>query len=132
MEETLNRDLAKITSWSKQWLVNFNPAKTEAMFFSFFNMIKPKIFFDNVQLNFVEHHKHHGVTLCQDGSWHQHISYIVSKASKILSSMKMLKFKINRESLNNIYVSNLRPHLEYASLVWDNCAQYEKETLEKI
>jgi hypothetical protein len=45
--------------------------------------------------------------------------------------MKMLKFKFKRESLNIIYVSYLRPHLEYASLVWDNCAQYEKETLEK-
>jgi hypothetical protein len=79
MEETLNRDLATITSWSKQWLVKFNPAKTEAMFSSFFNMIKPKLFFDNVQLNFVEHHKHLGVTFSQDGSWYQHISNIVSK-----------------------------------------------------
>jgi hypothetical protein len=65
MEETLDRDIATITSWSRQWLVNFNPAKTEAIFF--FNMIKPQLFFDNVQLNFVEHHKHLGVTLIKMG-----------------------------------------------------------------
>ena len=132
MEEILNKDLITITSWSKQWLVNFNPAKTEVMFFSFCNRNKPNLFFNNVQLKYVDHHKHLGVTFSQDGSWHEHISIIVSKAARILGSMKMLKFKVKRNTLNNIYISYLRPHLEYASLVWDNCTQLEKETLEKI
>lgn len=29
IEERFNSDLEKINSWSKQWLVNFNPQKTE-------------------------------------------------------------------------------------------------------
>ena len=44
----------------------------------------------------------------------------------------MLKYKLKRETLNQIYVSYLRPLLEYASIVWDNCAKYEKELLDKI
>jgi hypothetical protein len=46
--------------------------------------------------------------------------------------MRMLKFKLKRQSLNQIYVSYLRPILEYASIVWDNCTTYEMETLDKI
>jgi hypothetical protein len=34
-------------------------------------------------------------------------------------------------SFIHIYISYLRPKLEYASIVWDNCTQYEKETSEK-
>jgi hypothetical protein len=102
------------------------------MFFSFCNRDRPQLYFDNVQLNFVEHHKHLGVTLSQDGSWHEHITNIVSSASKILRSMKMIKFKVQRSTLNNIYISYLRPRLEYASLLWDNCTQYEKDILEKM
>ena len=34
--------------------------------------------------------------------------------------------------MSNIYISYLRPILEYASIIWDNCTEYEKELLEKL
>jgi len=46
--------------------------------------------------------------------------------------MRSLKFKLRRESLNQICISFLRPILEYASVVWDNCTVAEKDSLEKI
>ena len=46
--------------------------------------------------------------------------------------MRSLKFKLRRQSLNQIYISFLRPRLEYASVVWDNCTQLEKDSLEII
>ncbi len=118
MEDVLNADLCKLTQWSKKWLVNFNPAKTEVMFFSLVNTDRPTLYFDNTRLNFVEHHKHLGLIYSENGSWHQHISSIVSSASKVLGSMKKLKFKLRRITLNQIYTSYLRPLLEYASVVW--------------
>ena len=132
IEETLNHDLNSILVWSKQWLVNFNPAKTEAMFLTYCHRNSPTLLFDNTLVQLVDHHKHLGLTLSRDGSWHQHISNIIATASKILGTMKMMKFKLHRKTLNQIYLSYLRPHLEYGSLLWDNCAQYEKETLDKI
>ena len=32
IETTLNHDLLTISNWAQQWLVNFNPSKTEVMF----------------------------------------------------------------------------------------------------
>ena len=46
--------------------------------------------------------------------------------------MRALKFKLKRETLNQIYISYMRPLLEYGSIVWDGCTQNEKETLEKL
>ena len=46
--------------------------------------------------------------------------------------MRKLKFTVRRKALNQIYLSFLRPILEYASVVWDNCTLYEKDNLEKI
>ena len=46
--------------------------------------------------------------------------------------MRNIKFKIRRKALNQIYISYLRPLLEYASSVWDNCNNFEKDKLEKI
>ena len=46
--------------------------------------------------------------------------------------MRKLKFKLDRKSLETIYISFIRPLLEYANVVWDNCTQYESDELEKI
>ena len=45
--------------------------------------------------------------------------------------MRKLKFLLDRKSLQTIYFSFIRPLLEYADVVWDNCTDYEVE-LEKI
>ena len=46
--------------------------------------------------------------------------------------MRRCKFQLDRKSLQNIYFSFIRPLLEYADVVWNNCAQYEAEDLERI
>ena len=46
--------------------------------------------------------------------------------------MRKLKFQLDRKSLETIYFSFIRPLLEYANVVWNNCAQYESNELEKI
>ena len=46
--------------------------------------------------------------------------------------MRKLKFVLDRNSLQTIYFSFIRPLLEYADVVWDNCTQYEADELKKI
>ena len=46
--------------------------------------------------------------------------------------MRKLKFELNRQSLETIYLTFIRPVLEYANVVWNNCTHYEKEEQEKI
>jgi hypothetical protein len=117
---------------SKQWLINFNPNKTEVMFFYQNHGIKPSLVFDNISLDFVDNHKHLGLTLSCDLKWHEHINNISASASKVLGSMRALKFQLKRSTLNQIYISYMRPILEYASIVWDGCAAYEKQSLEQL
>ena len=47
--------------------------------------------------------------------------------------MKRLKYILDRKSLEIIYKKSfVRPTLEYADIVWDNCFEYEKDDLQKI
>lgn len=132
IEGILNHDLRIITVWAKQWLVDFNPNKTEAILFSISNVNNPNLYFDNVPVNFVDDHKHLGLTFSHDGKWHTHIETILSSAAKMLGVMRSLKFTLNRKTLNQLYFSYLRPLLEYASIVWDGCTVYEKQQLERF
>lgn len=130
LQGLLNHDLMIISNWSKQWLVNFNPNKTEVLYFG--NQQPPRLEFHNTILVTTQSHKHLGVTLSEDCKWHDHINNIFSSASKILGIMRKLKFTLRRPTLNQIYVSFLRPILEYSSVVWENCTQLEKDKIEKI
>jgi len=87
------------------------------MFFNRTKKAHPTLF-NNEQLDFVEHHKPLGIILSNNGKWHEHNNSIINSASKVLGSMRLLKYKLKRSTLNQIYISYLRPILEYGSVVW--------------
>ncbi len=133
LEGIINHDLNMLARWAKLWLVNFNPNKTEAMIFTLRQTDRPiQLFFDGTAITLVENHKHLGLTLSNNGKWHTHINNLMSSASRLLGIMKKLKFQLSRKSLNQIYISYVRPLIEYASVVWDNCSQYEKNMIDQI
>ena len=87
----------------------------------------------NQQINEVEYHKHLGVFFSSDCSWHKHIDYIKEKAWTRINTMRKLKYDLDhRKSLETIYIVFIRPMLEYADVLWDNCTQAENRELEKI
>ena len=130
----LNIDLDKISRWAITWLVTFNPTKSESFLVSrkLNRSIHPHLYMQGVQIEEVECHKHLAVYLSNDCSWHQHIVYLKEKAWCRINIMRKLKFKLDRKSLETIYIAFIRPLLEYADVIWDNCSQYEKDELEKV
>ena len=50
----------------------------------------------------------------------------------MINIMSKLKFRRDRNSLEKIYLTFIRPLPEYGCVLWDNCTQYEKEELDKI
>ena len=133
IEGVINHDLGLISAWAKKWLVDFNPIKTIAMLIT----LKPLDFlllldFNNTIINFVESHKHLGKTLAYKGQWHTHIETILNSAYKMLGIMRKLKYRFSRQALNEMYVSYVRPLLEYSSIVWDGCPEQDKTALDRL
>ena len=87
---------------------------------------------DGTAISSVSFHKHLGVSFSNDGSWHIHINSVKKRAWKRILIMRSFKFKLDRKSLETIYLSFIRPLLEYADILYDNCAHYEKLELDKI
>ena len=87
---------------------------------------------DETQINEVTSHKYLCVIFSNDCSWHNHIEHIKIKAWNRINVIRKLKFKLDRRCLQTIYFSFIRPLLEYADVVWNNCAQYDSNELEKI
>ena len=109
------------------WLVDFNSVKTEALLFS----LKPveyisSLNFNDTEIKFVVSHKHLGVTFTHNGQWHTHIDNIIKPAYKTVGIMRKLKYTFSRQALNQMYISYVRPLLEYSSIIWDGCTEQDK------
>ena len=87
---------------------------------------------NNETLTNVESHKHLGITFESIGSWHKHIQLITSKAWQRIYIMGKLKFHLDRKSLDIIYISFIRPILEYVDVVWCILTKYQEDELAKI
>lgn len=130
----LNSDLQKINQWSKEWLVSFNPAKTICMTISR-KAIKtqhPPLLLQNQVISEASSHKHLGVVLSNDCSWSNHLEYIKNKAWTRINILRSLKFTLDRNTFETLYLTFIRPLLEYGDILFDNCSASEKHELDMI
>ena len=74
-------------------------------------------------------HKHLGITLSSSCTWTDHFNIITEKAWVKLNLMRALKFRISRKALEQMYISFIRPLLEYCDSVWDNASTETKQKL---
>ena len=123
-----------LDDWSKQWLISFYALKTHTMTVSrkVPPISHPPLIFQNHQLEDVSYHRHLGITLKSDLTWSHHINLIAQKANRLINILKCLQFRLDRNSLETIYMSFIRSLLEYGSPIWDGCTQADADRLEAI
>jgi hypothetical protein len=63
----------------------------------------PPLLMNNVPLDEVESYKHLGLTLTKTLVWDNHIENMVTKANQCLNVLNALKFKLDRNSLEQLY-----------------------------
>ena len=90
------------------------------------------MYYLTISLSPVHKHKHLGVIFSNDCKWTKHIDVLIERTSKQLNILRRLKYRLKRDYLEKIYLVFIRPILEYASEVWDNCGQANCNRLKKI
>ena len=131
LQDMVNLDLAYLKDWSKRWLVKFNQ-NTIMVFSSRDTKLYFNFDFEGAPLRDFELHKHLGVIFSNDCKWTKHIDKLIEKSSKQINVLRKLKVKLKRNYLEKMYLTFIRPILEYASEVWFNCGQFNSNRLEKV
>ena len=114
----INRDLQRISEWSKIWKVTFNASKSKDMIFS--NKVlhnSPPILFDNIVVDRVASHKHLGVYLTSTLDWSLQVHETCMKAYRKLSVLRSVKL-LQRNTLDLLYKLTIRSVIDYGLLVY--------------
>ena len=104
--------------------MTLNPTKCKEMHINFLRnsncLINPIIIGSNV-IKSVNTHKILGVIMDNDLKWNSHVDYIIKKACKKLYSLRVLRrARVCQSNMLRIYLSSVRPVLEYAVPVWQD------------
>jgi hypothetical protein len=131
--QKINRDLETLSTWASQWLMVFNIDKTVLMTFSYKKHRNlPQVKFRGVQLPDSATHTHLGLTLSSNMSWDAHVDRVCMKAGRFNNILRRLKFVLPRSSLDTLYKVKIRPVIEYANVVYDNCSVRLSNKLERL
>ncbi len=112
--------------------MKINPAKCKEMRINFLHnincLINHIVLGGNV-IEFVNTYKILGVIMDKDLKWNCHIDYITKKACKKLYS---LRAGVRQANILKIYLSTVRPVLEYFAPVWQAMPGYLSDAIERI
>lgn len=118
----LQSDINTITSWSSANFLTLNKSKCKFMILSRrrspTSPVTP-LAIDDHPLEHVSNYKYLGVHLSSDLSWSTHIQSITAKARKVLGLLYRKFYNFSPpDVLVHLYLSLVRPLLEYAAVVW--------------
>ena len=119
----LQDDIDMLSSWTMLNAMTFNTTKCKTMIISRKrNQCLPPVplTLNGTILEVVLTFKYLGVLLSSDLSWTHHIQGVCSKARKILGLLYRRYYQYSdSRTLCQLYLSLVRPHLDYATQVWD-------------
>ena len=128
----VQEDLSSLQNWSQDWLMCFNASKCHSMSVTLSrNAIDATYYLNGTPLSVVDHCKYLGVIIQSDLNWNKHVEQKVSKASSMLGLIHRNLKTSSTKTKELAYKTLVRPHLEYASIVWSPWQQSLVKMIEK-
>ena len=120
----LNSNLRKISMWTCQWKMSFNPdvsKQTQEVIFSkrAQKLFQPTVLFNNIPVQHSTFQKHLGVYLDEKLNFNTYITEKIGKASIRIGVIKKLFKSLPTNALLTIHKSFVGPHLDYGDIVYD-------------
>ena len=120
--QALQRDLNSLCEVSKSWGLRLNPLKCCAMRFGKGTQRteeSTRYYIEDHLLQFVESYKDLGVIVDSSLRFHQHIRLLTAKAGGLMGELLRSTVCRTREFMLTLFVSHIRPIIDYCSCVWN-------------
>jgi hypothetical protein len=132
--EELQQDIHEMYNWSEKWMLKFHPDKCKTMRIGRSNIdqysysLKP----GHKPMDNSNAEKDVGVTIDNKLTFEKHITEKVNKANSILGVIRRTFEYLDLQTFRLLYVSLVRPHLEYANSVWNPFMKKHIDMIENV
>ena len=135
--QALQRDLDQLAEWAKVWQLRFNIAKCKTMHLGVANrhesysMVRPE---DGQRMVLQEttEEKDLGVWTDCSAKPSNHVAHAVVKANQLLGLIRRSFMYMDSDLMKRLFTSVVRPHLEFANIVWHPYLKKDIDLLEQV
>ena len=129
---SLQEEVNSLTKWIKDHNLALNVRKCKSLLVSRKHsfLSGPSILIGEEFLEKVQSYKYLGVDINSNLTWSDHIYKLCSKAKSLL--YRQFYKDSDTSTLRALYISQVRPHLEYVTPVWDPCLSKDIEAIESV
>ena len=121
--EILSHDLKLVEQWAIKWRMSFNPDPSKPPIEIVFStktkpFVHTPLLFNGVVVKSEVEHKHLGLILDKILNFNSHINAQIKKANKGVGAIKCMSKYAPRSTLDQVYKSHVRSHLEYCDVIF--------------
>ena len=129
--EILQNDLLKLQNWSEKWLLQFNENKCKVMHVGAQD-VDYQYMMNETALERTVKEKDLGVYVTPDLKSTVHIAIVAARANAVLGQIKNAFTYMDKEMFLALYLTMVRPIMEYAVQAWAPKFIKDSDKLEKV
>ena len=132
----IQKDMENYYEWAENNFMNFNSLKFVVLRYGSNEEIKLNTiyFSDNMEsiIESQDNHRDLGVSMSANGSFDDHINNVINKIKRKIGWVCRTFRCRNLEFMRHIYITIIRPHLDYCSQLWGPDEGPSLDRLEKV
>lgn len=131
----IQNDLLALMDWSNIWLLTFNIIKCGVLHYGYNKILTLDYYMDcnqDKKLQVITTEKDLGVTFSKNLKFDEHINKIVNKANQMTGLIKRTFTYLDKNMFLKLYKSIVRPHLEYANVIWHPILKRQRKLIEQV
>ena len=117
-EVILQKDINEMVKWADQWQLEFHPDKCVKMSVNNKEFENRTYNMDDVILRNVKQEKDIGVIVGDQLKFEDHMYEKIKKANNMMGLIRRSFIHLDEEMFLKLYKALVRPHLEYANVIW--------------
>ena len=130
----LQSDISVLEEWSNRWLLKFNPKKCHVLSLGKFEHTMYTMRYEvyGAEMEHVFEEKDLGVTIDSQLKFEEHIAAKVRVANAMVGLIRRSFSYLSCYLFRKLYLTFVRPHLEYAQVVWSPHSKKLVNMLENV
>ena len=131
IRSNMQDSLDQVSSWCDNNHMVINPIKTKSMTIATrqkhqLSPLHLDLVLNGAKIEQVSEHRLLGITIENKLRWDSHINNVCKTVSRRVFPLSKLRYIVDTDTRKLFFNAHIKPHIDYASVVWDGCSDVLK------
>ena len=133
----MQHSLDQVSNWCDNNHMVINPIKTKSMTIATrqkhqLSPLPLDLVLNGAKTDQVSEHRLLGITIDNKLRWDSHVNTVSKTISRRVFLLSKLRYIVDIETRKLFFNAHIKPHIDYASVVWDGCSDVFKRRLNSL